>query len=88
MHPKLTNDSFLADLRLAFCSYVPVNKCGFYFFVVHHCANSLSSLQMFVHHCTLKQALDVAMDCPHLKLWGDLPPVPQVAASVYGTQLQ
>src|SRR6218665_233470 len=28
-----------------------------YFFLIHHCTNSLSSLHIFVHHCTLKQAL-------------------------------
>src|SRR6218665_153299 len=28
-----------------------------YFILIHHCTNSLSSLHIFVHHCTLKQAL-------------------------------
>src|SRR6218665_230757 len=50
-------------LHLSFYSYIPV----FHFFIIHHYKIRLSSLHIFVHHCTfcaslhgvmLKQALD------------------------------
>src|SRR6218665_3017241 len=40
------------------CALVTVHTAyTIYFFLIHHCTNSLSSLHIFVHHCTLKQAL-------------------------------
>src|SRR6218665_3000780 len=33
------------------------NKYTIYFFLIHHCTNSLSSLHILVHHCTLRASL-------------------------------
>src|SRR6218665_3950866 len=35
------------------CALVTINTTyAVYFFLIHHCTNSLSSLHIFVHHCT------------------------------------
>src|SRR6218665_2176755 len=40
------------------CALVTVNTtCAIYFFLIHHCTNSLSSLHIFVHHCTFCASL-------------------------------
>jgi len=39
--------------------FIPVNTHGFYFFASHHYKNSLSSVHIFVHHCTLYAPLNV-----------------------------
>jgi len=37
---------------------MPVNAAyTIYFFLNHHCTNSLSSLHIFVHHCTFCASL-------------------------------
>ena len=38
------------------------------FLAVHHCRNSLLSLDIFVHHCTLKQALVVGLYIPYERI--------------------
>src|SRR6218665_1649971 len=39
--------------RTFLCALVTVNTVyTIYFFLIHHCTNSLSSLHIFVHHCT------------------------------------
>ena len=44
-----------------FILFIPVGLTAheFYFFMVHHCKNSLSSLHIFVHHCTLCASLHI-----------------------------
>jgi len=42
-------------LHLSFYFYVPI----FQFFVIHHYKNHLSSLHIFVHHCTFFVSLHV-----------------------------
>jgi len=39
--------------------FIPVNIHGLYFFSIHHCKNSLSSVHIFVHHCTFCASLHV-----------------------------
>src|SRR6218665_956185 len=40
------------------CTLVTINtQYAVYFFLIHHCTNSLSSLQIFVHHCTFCASL-------------------------------
>src|SRR6218665_2219885 len=40
------------------CALVTVNTTyAIYFFLIHHCTNSLSSLHIFVHHCTFCASL-------------------------------
>src|SRR6218665_376219 len=40
------------------CALVTVNTTySIYFFLIHHCTNSLSSLHIFVHHCTFSASL-------------------------------
>src|SRR6218665_1304071 len=62
-HPSKILMTFLVIDRkwcYFFCFYFnfpPHHPLFLYFFVIHHCKNSLSSLHIFVHHCTLKQAL-------------------------------
>src|SRR6218665_562487 len=61
-HPKFANDLF-SRFYLTFYSYLqPVGLFFFfmvYFFMVHHYKNSLSSLHIFVHHCTFCASLHV-----------------------------
>src|SRR6218665_1157039 len=33
-------------------NFLLLNMSGFYFFMIHHYKNSISSLHIFVHHCT------------------------------------
>src|SRR6218665_21138 len=35
-----------------FILFIPVTTNLFYFFVIHHCKNSYSSLHIFIHRCT------------------------------------
>src|SRR6218665_2289646 len=40
------------------CALVTINTpYTIYFFLIHHCTNSLSSLHIFVHHCTFCASL-------------------------------
>ena len=40
------------------CALVTVGTAyNIYFFLIHHCTNSLSSLHIFVHHCTFCASL-------------------------------
>src|SRR6218665_3721564 len=40
------------------CALVTVGTAyTIYFFLIHHCTNSLSSLHIFVHHCTFCASL-------------------------------
>src|SRR6218665_3785591 len=40
------------------CALVTVHTAyTIYFFLIHHCTNSLSSLHIFVHHCTFCASL-------------------------------
>src|SRR6218665_2300417 len=49
---------FFTFLRLALCSRITINTpYAIYFFLIHHCTNSLSSLHIFVHHCTFCASL-------------------------------
>ena len=57
MHPILTN--YLSSrFTPNFLLFIPVNTQA-YFFVIHQCKNSLSSLHIFVHHCTFCASLHV-----------------------------
>src|SRR6218665_613641 len=40
------------------CALVTTNTpLAIYFFLIHHCTNSLSSMHIFVHHCTFCASL-------------------------------
>src|SRR6218665_2276375 len=40
------------------CALETINTpYAIYFFLIHHCTNSLSSLHIFVHHCTFCASL-------------------------------
>src|SRR6218665_4059568 len=59
-----------------FCFYFnfpPHPPLFLYFFVIHHCKNSLSPLHVFVHHCTLKQALLIGYIDLNLQPLGNVP---------------
>ena len=56
--------------------YMPVNKSSlscFYFFVIRHCKNSLSSLHIFVHHCTFCASLHVKTSPGQYRAWPTTP---------------
>src|SRR6218665_1074887 len=51
------------------CALVTVDTAyTIYFFLIHHCINSLSSLHIFVHHCTFCASLHTktSPDLDHL----------------------
>src|SRR6218665_2553663 len=48
IHPYLQMTLILLVLYFTFYSYI----LAFYLFMVHHYKNSLSSLHIFIHHCT------------------------------------
>jgi len=45
--------------------FPPRHPLFLYFFVIHHCKNSLSSLHIFVHHCTFCALLHVKTSPAH-----------------------
>src|SRR6218665_2907984 len=50
IHTRMLFSPFYALL----CALVTKNTpYAIYFFLIHHCTNSLSSLHIFVHHCTV-----------------------------------
>ena len=68
IHPLYTHACCFSRFCTLLCALVTVNtEYTIYFFLIHHCTNSLSSLYIFVitahflHHCTLKQALQKTM---------------------------
>ena len=52
---------------------MPVTKSCFYFFVIHHCKKSLSSLHIFVHHCTFCASLHVKTSSDQYRAWPTTP---------------
>src|SRR6218665_1882199 len=54
MHTQMLFSRFCTLL----CALVTVTTAyTIYFFLIHHCTNSLSSLHIFVHHCTFCASL-------------------------------
>src|SRR6218665_659122 len=48
------------------CALVTVDTAyTIYFFLIHHCTNSLSSLHIFVHHCTFCASLHTKTGLGH-----------------------
>src|SRR6218665_3930836 len=55
--PYIYTHMLLSRFCTLLCALVTVHTAyTIYFFLIHHCTNSLSSLHIFVHHCTLKHA--------------------------------
>src|SRR6218665_2682225 len=59
MHPLVLHTHMLVSrFCTLLCALVAVNTAyTIYFFLIHYCTNSLSSLHIFVHHCTFCASL-------------------------------
>src|SRR6218665_3667842 len=55
-----TTDMLFSPFFTLLSTLVTANTaCALYFFLLHHCTNNLSSLHIFVHHCTFCASLHV-----------------------------
>src|SRR6218665_243481 len=58
LHPLYTPTCCFSRFYALLCPLVTINTpYAIYFFLIHHCTNSLSSLHIFVHHCTFCASL-------------------------------
>jgi len=48
-----------SGILLLFSNFPPHHTLFLYLFVIHHCKNRLSSLHIFVHHCTFCASVHV-----------------------------
>src|SRR6218665_494585 len=56
--PYIYTHMLLSRFCTLLCALVTVDTAyTIYFFLIHHCTNSLSSLHIFVHHCTFCASL-------------------------------
>ena len=60
-----------SGILLLFSNFPPHHTLFLYLFVIHHCKNRLSSLHIFVHHCTfcasvqVKTSPDITLRCSY-----------------------
>src|SRR6218665_965316 len=58
IHPYIYTHMLLSRFYILLCALVTVDTAyTIYFFLIHHCTNGLSSLHIFVHHCTFCASL-------------------------------